>query len=488
MRNPLTRYILLAKQWGWLIVLGVVLCGGTTYVVTKLMHPVYQATATLFLSFNSTSPYESNLSAIAALPTYALLVTNPQVLQPVVAQHPGLTLKTLLPMVSVKPQSNTEVIEVDVNNTNPQLAAQLANQISQSFAQYANTQLSATIQVLPATVPTDPLQPKPSLDALLGAVVGLGLSLGLIIAFEWIDDRMENPDDVQDLLQLDLLTVIPYLSEKERVKNAEDTPGLAEGCRILCASLNGIQEAKPFKLVMVTSALAGEGKSTVAANLASFMAMAGKRVLLVDADLRHPVQDQHFQLDNRQGLSNAFLEMWAQVDVKLNGQQTEIPTLNVLTAGVLPSNPSELLQSQLAEQLFAHLKRSSQFDYVILDSSPLLPVADAQILATHVDAVLLVVDISKTPRKVLLRAKQALQRTRTRLLGITVNKSRWPDYGDQSDYLGIQLRPKMNVSFSIPDTLPEKGKTNGKANGKMKIEEAATIHLPSAVGNEKEKE
>lgn len=476
MRNPLTRYMLLAKRWAWLLLLGVVLCGGATYIVTKLMHPVYQATATLFVSFNSsTSGYDNTTASLEALPTYAQLVTNPKVLQPVIDKHPGLTMTTLLPMISVKPQSNTQIIQLDVNNSNPQLAAQLANEIGQSFAQFSGTQLPATVQVIPATPPITPLQPKPSQDALLGAAVGLGLALALIVAFEWIDDRMDNPEEVQELLSLDLLTVIPYLSEKERVKNAEETPGLAEGCRILSAGLNALQETKPFKLVMVTSAVAGEGKSTVAANLASFLAMSGKRVLLIDADLRHPVQDQHFQLDNRQGLSNAFLEMWAQVDVALNGQATEIPTLRVLTAGVLPSNPSELLQSQLAQKLFEHLKQSSQFDYVILDASPLLPVADAQVLATHVDAAVLVVDISKTPRKVLTRAKQALQRAHTPILGITVNKSRWPDYGDRQDYLGIQQRPKADLSFSIPNT--------PSSNGKVKVEDAVTVNLPHSRRN-----
>lgn len=461
MRNPLTRYMLLAKRWAWIMILGIVLCGGITYAATKLIHPTYQASASMIVGFNgTTSNYDSTTAALEAVPTYAQLVTSSSVLQPVIAQHTGLTLKTLLPMITVKPQSNTQLIELDVNNTDPQLAAQLANEIAQSFSKFSATQLPATVQVLPAQVPTDPIQPKPSLDALIGAAVGLGLSLALIVAFEWLDDRVDNPDEVQELLNLDILTVIPQLSQRDRLKSAEDTPALAEGCRILCATLNAAQEAKPFKLVMVTSALAGEGKSTIAANLATFMALAGKRVLLVDADLRHPVQDQHFQLDNNQGLSNAFLEMWAQVEVRLKGQPTEVPSLRVLTAGVLPSNPAELLQSQLAQRLFDHFKQSTEFDYVIFDTSPLLPIADTQILASHIEATVLVVDISKTPRKILQRAKQTLQRTHTRILGITINKSRWPDYGEKLDYLNIQSKPKTNISLSIPETPAIS--TNGK--------------------------
>lgn len=454
MHNSLiSHYILLAKRWAWILVLGVVICGSTTYVITKLMHPVYQASALLVLTATTSSSTFDNTSAVLeALPTYAQLITTSQVLEPVAKNH-GLTVQQLTSMVTVKPQSNTQNIELDVENTNPQLAAQLANDIGQSFAQFSNIQLGVVqVHVLPAPIPTNPVRPKPSLDAVIGALVGLGLALALIILFEWTDDRMARPEEIQERFGLDTLTIIPALSWQQRLKNAEETPALAEACRILCANFNALQVTHQFKLVVVTSALAGEGKSTVAANLASFLAMSGRRVLLVDADLRHPVLDQHFQLDNRQGLSNAFLEMWAQIKVELDGQATEIPSLRVLTAGVLPSNPSELLQSQLARQLFEHFKNTKQFDYVIFDTPPLLPIADTQIIASYAEATILVVDASKTPRKIIMRARQILSKTGTRLLGAAVNKSSWSEYGDISEYLGStqRQRPKADLTRSTP--------------------------------------
>jgi capsular exopolysaccharide synthesis family protein len=286
---------------------------------------------------------------------------------------------------------------------------------------------------------------------MFGALAGLGLSIALVVLFEWIDDRLTGPDDVRTLLSLDPLTVIPELSAQQRTKNAEDTPALAEGCRILCANLNMAQAIHPFKMVMVTSALASEGKSTIAANIASFLAMSGKRVLLVDADMRHPVLDQHFQLDNRKGLSSAFLEPWPQVQMELDGKPTEIPSLRVLTTGVLPSNPPELLQSHLAHQLFNHFRNAQQFDYIIFDTPPLLPVADAQVLAAYIQTTVLVVDASKTSRKVLRQARQTLSRTSTRVIGVAINKSPWPGYGDIQDYLsGVQQRPRADIAVSTP--------------------------------------
>src|SRR5947209_219082 len=265
MRNPFTHYTLLAKRWAWVMLLGVFLCGGSTYIITKLMPPVYQASALLLVSFStSNSAADNTTAALAVLPTYAQLIKNPAVLQPVLAQHQGLTLDQLSPMISVTPQSNTQVIELDVSNSDPQLAAQLADEVGQSLAQYSNTKLNATVQVLPAILPTTPIQPKPLLDAMLGALVGFGLALALIVAFEWLDDRIGHPEEIQELLDVDILTTIPYLSAKQRLRNAEEIPALAEGCRILSATLNTIQLSKPFKLVMVTSALAGEGKSTIA--------------------------------------------------------------------------------------------------------------------------------------------------------------------------------------------------------------------------------
>jgi capsular exopolysaccharide synthesis family protein len=388
-------------------------------------------------------------------------------------------------MISVKPQSNTQIIELDVTNKDPQLAAQLANDVGQSLAQYSNTKLNATVEVLPAIAPSDPIQPKPSLDALLGALVGFGLALALIVVFEWTDDRIANPEEIQELLSVDILTIIPQLSRKQRVKNAEEIPALAEGCRILAANINAARLSKPFKLIMVTSALGGEGKSTIAANLASFLATSGKQVLLVDADLRHPVLDQHFQLDNRQGLSNVFLEIWARIHVELSGQPTEIPSLRVLTAGVTPSNAVELLQSQLAGQVFEHFKKLP-FDYIIFDTSPLLPTADTRILASYMDAAVLIVDVSKTPSKILVRAMQILRRSSTIQLGVIVNKSQWPDYGGIRDYLTDiqQQKPKADMALSIPPVTPlEHASASGTSNKQRAKVASSTPMSPNMPSN-----
>src|SRR5260370_25778622 len=164
-----------------------VLWGGVRYGISKVIKPVYQGAATLNLNLGtSISTYENFTASVQAVPTYAQLLVSPSVLNPVVEQHPGLTFKQLIAMITVKPQTNTTLIELDVENQNPRLARDLANQVSEGLVQFANARLSGTIEVLPAQTPTEPVRPKTLLNTGIGALVGLGLALALIVIFEWI--------------------------------------------------------------------------------------------------------------------------------------------------------------------------------------------------------------------------------------------------------------------------------------------------------------
>src|SRR5437879_7396460 len=251
--HSLSYYKMLMKRWTWVIALGMVICGGVTYIASMLIPPAYQASAIIYLDLGSSNTsVNDNISAsLAALPTYSQLVTNPAVLMPVTQKHPGLTLTQLTSMISVKPQTSTQIIELDVTSSNPLEAMQLANDVGQYFAQYVNNQFSSGVKVIPALLPTEPVRPRPLRDAGIGALVGLGLALALIFLFEWIDDRLASPEEVQEAIGLDTLAIIPELSRKERNKNVAEIPILAEGCHILCASLIAAQAIKPFKLVMI---------------------------------------------------------------------------------------------------------------------------------------------------------------------------------------------------------------------------------------------
>lgn len=443
MQDPLHRYLMLGKRWAWVILLGVVICGGMTYVLGKFTKPTYQATATFVVNESDT------LSSIQAAPTYAQLLTNPLVLDPVVEEHKGMTLQSLNAMITVKAQTNTQIVELDVQSRDPGLAAQVANEIGHSYLLYANSHLQGKVDMLPAQVPSDPISPKPLQDAGIAALIGLGLAVALIVIFEWVEDRLSSPENAQELIAQELLAIIPRLPKRQKSLGKKGSAALMEKYRMLAASLNSVQTIKPFKVVMVTSSLPEEGKSTVAGNLACFLAISGKRVLLIDANLHDPVLDQSFQIDDSRGLSTMLLEMRNSLPLVLYSQATDIPLLRVLTSGAVLTEQTELLQPSLVRQLFEYLQETP-FDYVIVDSPPLLSVADAHTLASFAQAVLLVVDAKKTPRKVLLRAKQLLAGTRTRILGVVLNKSPWPDYKVSRKYPGKKTQRQKNPRLLIP--------------------------------------
>ena len=175
---------------------------------------------------------------------------------------------------------------------------------------------------------------------------------------------------------------------------------------------------RPGQTLLVTSANPREGKSTTAANLALVTAQAGKKVVLVDSDLRRPSIHRFFGLSNEQGLTNLLLA--PQSGINGCAQRTRFENLAVVTSGPLPPNPSELLASRRLDSVLDALR--AQADVVIIDSPPTLPVADASILASKVDGTMVVVDTSKTRMQALRRTREALERSKTHLLGAVLNK------------------------------------------------------------------
>src|SRR5437667_11361592 len=155
MQGSLNRYLIIVRRWAWVIVLGVVVCGSITYIMSRLTKPVYQATVMFVVSTDTSNA----LSSIASVPTYAQLLTNPLALNPGVSNHKGMTLSQLNGMITVKPQTNTQLIELDVQGNDPRFAAQVANEVGQSYLQYANSQLPNSLEMLPAVVPSDPIKP-----------------------------------------------------------------------------------------------------------------------------------------------------------------------------------------------------------------------------------------------------------------------------------------------------------------------------------------
>jgi capsular exopolysaccharide synthesis family protein len=447
MEKSLHYFTLLAKRWLWLVLLGAILCGGATYLINKAVPPQYQASATLILRVKTaTSAYDSFNTSVQAVPTYALLLPSAAVLSPVVAENPGLTLAQLSSMITVKPQSNTPVIILEVKDENPQFAQQLANEIGQSFADFASNQLQATVQLIPAQVPNTPIGLSGLEEAGIGGLVGMCLALALITLFEWRDDRLPSPRAVQELLGAEILAVIPRISKKQSAGKKKEIRMLENSCHGLSIDLDIEQRvSKRLKFLMITSAVPSEGKSLIATKVAYYLAMGGKRVLLVDANRNNPAADYFLPRVKRLNLTGEFIESGVQLAEDQDDQPTDIPNLRVLSAEALSPGSTKSLQSIWMDQLFAYLGKA-QIDYVILDAAPLLSGTDAKVLASYAHRIMLVVDPSKTPRKLQALVKRELSRMHATLLGVVINKSRWPSDPVFSQQLTTMRRQQRSVA------------------------------------------
>jgi capsular exopolysaccharide synthesis family protein len=263
-----------------------------------------------------------------------------------------------------------------------------------------------------ATVPSDPYFPQPKKDLLVGLAVGLLAGLALAFVREFADDRIVTEDDLERTLpEVPLLAVIPELDVVGPVgpfmgQAEDDRAPTTEAYRSLAASVEFASLGKPITVIHVTSAVAAEGKSTTAANLAVAFAETGTRVAVIDADLRRPQLHKLFDVPAGPGLS-AILTRRAAVDDALQPVEG-LSGLRLLAPGSLPANPTKLLHAQRTEELFDELR--AEFDVVIIDGPPLLPVADSLILTQFADLVLLVVRSNKSGRRVVAKARKALRR------------------------------------------------------------------------------
>lgn len=439
MGNRLQYVVTLAKRWIWMLVVGALVCGSTTYVMSTLQRPMYQASTYIIITIGAAA-HPSVTDSLQAVPTFAQLITTPSVLNPVIAQHPGMHTQDLLAMLTIKPQANTQIIELDIQASSPGLAAELANQVSQSFAQYANTGAPGTVRFIPAQTSAVPVQPRPWENAGIGTVVGLLLAVMLSLLFEWVSNRATSVEQIQELLDAEIMALVPRLPRKTHLSEA--WLATAEKYHMISASLNLAQVSKPFKVVMFTSALAGEGKSTIISQVAMDLAQAGKQVLLIDLNIHRPAIAQHFRLPSQIGLTNLLTRRNTRLYIEQYSQASEIAGLRVLTAGTQRMDSAEFLQALATAQFFEQLKQTA-FDYVLLDAPPLFAVAATQIVLPALEAVVLVVNGARTPRRMLAQTHQVLWRLQTtRVLGVIVNQSSWRDYADTHPYVLPQFKPQ----------------------------------------------
>jgi succinoglycan biosynthesis transport protein ExoP len=259
-----------------------------------------------------------------------------------------------------------------------------------------------------------PARPRVTLNLALGGLIGLVLGLGLAFFIEYLDTSVKTMEDVENLLGVPVLAIIPE-NVKLLHRESGDSPD-AEAYRILRTNIEFNRKTPEANSISIASGGPGEGKSTTVSNLAYISAQGGYVTLIVDADLRRPVQHLHFDLDNKAGLTDYLTSNLKLEDVI---RPTSIDNLFVLPSGGLPSDAVGILNSQRMSDMIAELKM--RYDMIILDSPPMLGVSDASVIASEVDQTIIVVQHRRFPRAMLTRVKQAIVGVGGTVLGVVLN-------------------------------------------------------------------
>ncbi|MCL4498882.1 MAG: polysaccharide biosynthesis tyrosine autokinase [Chloroflexi bacterium] len=275
----------------------------------------------------------------------------------------------------------------------------------------------------PADVPLQPVKPRVLMNVLLAALVGLILAGGMAYLLEYLDDTVKTSEDIERVASLSTLGAIRRFEpddfhEGRVILSGSSRSPLSEAYRVLRTNIQFSSLDKPLHSLLITSSNPSEGKTTTSVNLGVVLAQTGKKVILIDADLRRPSMHRFFGLTNSFGLTNMLLA--TEPDGAKLLQSTNVEGLSLLSSGPLPPNPSELLGSPRMSKALESLK--GQADILVIDSPPVLSVTDPAVLATHADGVVLVVDTGRTRAEMLQRTVGLLARARANVMGAVLNK------------------------------------------------------------------
>jgi succinoglycan biosynthesis transport protein ExoP len=313
----------------------------------------------------------------------------------------------------------------------PRLNSLLSQQISLEQLrrdQVATSQRAAErpTVITPPSVPTEPVKPQPVRDGILAGAAGLILGIALALLFDYLDDSINTPDDVRRALGDDVSVVglVPNWADWRDAKRGElvslaaPKSPVAEAYRAIRTSISFVGVDRPISSLSITSPQAGEGKTTTLANLAVVLAGVGRTVVLVDCDLRRPRLHTFFGLSNAVGFTSVLIG-----EQPISAALQRVPgveRLSLLASGPVPPNPSELLSSTRLTGILRQLQSDGAF--VLVDSPPLLPVTDASLIATAMDATLLVAAAGRSTRKNLRQAVENLRRAHAPLIGVVLNR------------------------------------------------------------------
>lgn len=396
---------------------------------TMLQTPLYESSTRLFVSASSgesaTEVLQGSRYSQERVLSYTELIMGETLAQRTIDRLKlSMAPEDLRKNVTARSKPETVLIRVSVLDPSPVQARDIANALSDEFVLMVRELETPAAGVRPdvrvvveqrATIAQKPVSPNRPLNVALGLSLGIMLGIGIAILRDLFDNTVKTSEVLEEITGASTIGYIPFdkkLQAEPAIYFDSDNSVTAEAYRKVRTNLQFLAVDHPPRVITVTSASPAEGKSTSALNIALALAEANNAVVLVDGDLRRPRIAELLQIIGSVGLSSV-LSGSASLDDVL--QETGFPGLTVLAAGPIPPNASELLGSMAAKRLLEELR--SRFDYVIIDSSPLLAVTDGAILAAHADGAIIAVRSGQTRREHLAHAIRMLSDVGATVLG-----------------------------------------------------------------------
>jgi capsular exopolysaccharide synthesis family protein len=457
---------LLRRRWRVIVVVTLSVVAAAA-LVTATADQTYRAQAKLFVSTQGDNDtvsgvYQGGLLAQQRVKSYVDLIQGRRVAERVIQKlELSMSPEELRKKVDASAPLDTVLLKVAVRDASPRQAKRLTDAIADSFVEFVTEveqpddggRPPVKVSVVErAEIPQTPLSPRPSLNIALGVVLGLALGLAGAIARELLDSSISGRLALSETVGAPLIGTIaldPQAGDRPLVVAAEPLSPQAEAYRHIRTGVQFVCVDRAVTSIVLTSALAAEGKSTVSANLAVAMAQLGQRVILVETDLRRPSLALMMGLEGAIGLTDVLV---GRVSLDDAVQSWGMDSLEVLLAGTIPPNPSELLASAAMAKVIRELEAKA--DLVIFDAPPLLPVTDAAVLATRAGGAVLVARAGSTKRDQVKQAAESLRAVGADLLGaiFTFDKTTRPDAGYYYTYSAATAKAKPFVPKVVEKT------------------------------------
>lgn len=453
------------KSW-WLVLLMVILFTAAGALVTIGTEKQYATTITFFVQTPSDQlsvAAQGDTFGQKRVNSYVQLANTDRLLKPVLsATKLPISVDELSREITAAGDINTVLLTVVVTDPSPQRSSQIALAVSKQFVTLVNAlessahggDSSVRLELVsgPTLNPT-PVEPRPLLNLGLALAVGLLAGVGLAVLREIRDTSVRTSQQLEKSAGVAVIGVIAFDDSAKTSPLIVDSHAQsvrAEAFRQLRTNLDFVDVDSPARTIVITSSVPEEGKSSTATNLAVIFADAGRKVLLIEGDLRRPRVAQYLGIEGAVGLTNVLAGQVSLDDVL---QPWGRGGLTVLPSGSIPPNPSELLGSNAMIQMLQ--VTAARFDIVLIDTPPLLPVTDAAVLAAHVDGAVLVVKHGTTSRHQVSLAAGALGKVDARLLGAVLNmaplrRGNRYGYGYGYGYDSDTSRSRLELSETNP--------------------------------------